>query len=282
MGQAVPAVQREGIASPAFVAGAYRTAAGLATPLARAFPGLCFYSLAGPIVWRASRLAIHGRYDDAAWSRSSLGILRALEAAGVRLEITGVDHFRTLEGPCVFIGNHMSTLETFVLPTVICASKRVTFVVKRELTKYPVFGHVMRARDPVVVGRSNPRDDLRAVLDGGTERLRAGISIVVFPQTTRTPIFDPAAFNSIGVKLAKKAQVPVVPVALRTDAWGNGRIVKDIGRIDPATAVHIEFGKPLRVQGTGAAEHQRVLDYIRERLRAWGGTVVEGPGPAAE
>jgi 1-acyl-sn-glycerol-3-phosphate acyltransferase len=268
------------IPSPEFVDGAYRTAAGERSWLAQALPGLRFYSLAAAVVWRASRLARRGVYDDAAWSRSSLGILRALEAAGVRLEITGVDHFRNLAGPCVFVGNHMSTLETFVLPSVIVGSKRVTFIVKRELTTYPVFGHVMRARDPVTVGRANPREDLKAVLEGGTERLRAGISIIVFPQTTRTPVFDPAAFNSIGVKLAKRAQVPLVPIALKTDAWGNGWIVKDIGRIDPAKAVRIEFGAPLAVQGAGGAEHQHVVDFIRERLRAWGAAVAGEGSPA--
>jgi 1-acyl-sn-glycerol-3-phosphate acyltransferase len=174
----------------------------------------------------------------------------------------------------------MSTLETFVLPTVILSAKRMTYVVKRELTSYPVFGHVMRARDPIVVGRANPRDDLKAVLEGGAQRLAAGVSVVVFPQTTRTPVFDPAHFNTIGVKLARRAGVPVVPIALKTDAWGNGPIVKDIGRIDPAKTVHIEFGAPLQVPGTGATEHQRVIDFIRERLLAWGGAVAGGPGPA--
>jgi len=266
----------DGVASPEFVDGGYRTDRRRPSIFARTLPGLRFYLFAGPIVWLAGHRAGRGDYDDAAWSRSSLAILRALEGAGVRIEITGVDHFRTLDGPCVFVGNHMSTLETFVLPTVIRSWRPVTFIVKKELTDYPIFGPVMRSRDPVVVGRTNPRDDLKAVLEGGTERLRAGISIVVFPQTTRTPVFDPAAFNSIGIKLAKRAQVPVVPIALKTDAWGNGRLFKDIGRIDPAKTVHIEFGAPLRVQGTGAAEHQRVVDFIEERLRVWGGTVANG------
>jgi 1-acyl-sn-glycerol-3-phosphate acyltransferase len=262
-----------------FVAGSYRSPAAAPSRLAAAFPGLAFYRRAAGIVWRAGRQAARGRYDDAAWSRSSLAIFRALEKAGVRIAIDGADHFLALEGPCVFIGNHMSTCETFLLPTIIRPSKPVTFIVKRELTEYPVFGHVMRSRDPILVGRSNPREDLKAVLEGGVRRLQAGISIIVFPQTTRTPVFDPAAFNSIGVKLAKRAQVPVVPVALKTDAWGNGRIVKDVGRIDPTREVRFAFGEPLRVQGTGAAEHQQVVDFIRRNLLAWGGTVQDGPGP---
>jgi 1-acyl-sn-glycerol-3-phosphate acyltransferase len=40
----------------------------------------------------------------------------ALENVGVRFEITGLDNLKSFEGPAVFIANHMSTLETFVLP----------------------------------------------------------------------------------------------------------------------------------------------------------------------
>jgi 1-acyl-sn-glycerol-3-phosphate acyltransferase len=153
---------------------------------------------------RTAPARAHG--DD--WSHNSLEVLHALEAVGVRIEITGTDHFSRLEGPCVFIGNHMSTLEAFVLPTIIQPLKRVAFVVKKSLVEYPIFGHLMRSRNPIVVGRTNPREDLKAVFDGGVERLRSGISIVVFPQKTRSALFDPAAFNSIGVKLAKGRRSP--------------------------------------------------------------------------
>ena len=58
----------------------------------------------------------------------------------------------------------------------------------------------------------------KAVLEGGKQRLQKGISIIVFPQTTRTVRFEPENFNSIGVKLAQRAKVPIIPLALRTDA----------------------------------------------------------------
>ncbi len=157
-------------------------------------------------------------------AKAASATLRALEQVGVSIEIDGIDNFRTFDGPCVFIGNHMSTLETFVLPVLIAPIKDATFVVKQSLVEYPVFKYVMRARDPVTVGRSNPRDDLKAVLEGGTERLKAGISIIIFPQTTRLAAFDRDQFNTIGIKLAKRAGVPVVPIALKTDAWGNGAL----------------------------------------------------------
>jgi 1-acyl-sn-glycerol-3-phosphate acyltransferase len=236
---------------------------------ARWFPSLDFYWHAFLVVFSASRKAKRGRYDTRAWCGSSAAILRALERVGVRVHISGVHHFRDLPGPCVFIGNHMSTLETFVLPIIISTYRESTFVVKQSLVEYPVFKYVMRSRDPITVGRSNARDDLKAVLDGGTERLKAGTSIIIFPQTTRTPAFDPEAFNTIGVKLAKKAGVPVVPVALKTDAWGNGTWLKDYGRIRPVLPVHFAFGEPMTVKDRGAEEHEATIAFITGKLAEW-------------
>lgn len=222
------------------------------------------------VVFRAARLARAGAYTDEAWMRSSFGIVQALESVGCRLTVEGVRLFRGLDRPCVFIGNHMSTLETFVLPWVIRQHRPVTFVVKESLVTYPVFKHVMKSRDPVVVGRRNAKEDFTTVMREGTKRLEAGTSIVVFPQTTRTVRFDPAHFNSIGVKLARRAGAPVVPFALRTDAWGNsGTLVKDFGRIEPRHPIHFAFGEPLTVAGTGKAENQAIIQFIQEHLAAW-------------
>jgi 1-acyl-sn-glycerol-3-phosphate acyltransferase len=257
------------------VSGSYSTGEDRRSILGRISPGLAFYPRLCSIVFQAGAKAKRGRYDDAEWEASSLDTVRALESAGVRLQITGLEHVAALEGPCVFIGNHMSTLETFVLPVILLPFKQITFVVKRSLVEYPVFGHVMRSRNPITVGRTNPREDLKAVLEGGVERLGGGISLVIFPQTTRVPQFDPKEFNTIGVKLAKKADVPVIPLALKTDAWGNGRLVKDIGRLDPSKTAHFTFGAPMRVQDRGGEEHERIIRFIAAKLKAWGGSVKE-------
>ncbi len=237
--------------------------------LAKTLPSFTFYTNIVSIVMRASRKAKRGRYDTAAWCSSSLETLHALERVGVTVEITGMDHFKALDRPCVFIGNHMSTLETFVLPTIIAPFKETTFVVKQSLVDYPVFKYVMRARDPITVGRSNPRDDLRAVLEGGAEKLNAGVSIIIFPQTTRTSVFDQEQFNTIGVKLAKKAGAPVVPIALKTDAWGNGRLLKDFGKVDPSKKVRFAFGEPLIIKDRGIEEHRKIIEFITGKLKEW-------------
>jgi 1-acyl-sn-glycerol-3-phosphate acyltransferase len=248
----------------------YRTPERVGPGMAEWFPGAVFYPKAFGVVYRAARLAKKGQYDNRRWIESSVTTVRALESVGGRFEFQGLDVVKSLTSPCVFIGNHMSILETFVLPCLIVPHRNVTFVVKESLITYPLFGHVMRSRNPVVVGRENPREDLRWVMEEGQKRLEADVSIVIFPQTTRSVEFDPKKFNTLGVKLAKRCNVPVVPFALKTDAWGLGRRLKDFGRICPEKTVHIHFGEPMTVQKRGKEEHSRVVEFIEKNLAAWG------------
>jgi len=259
-----------------FENGSYLTAPQRISFPAKTFPSLTFYTDLIRIVAAGSRQAKHGSYDTSHWCRDSLFTLRALERVGVTVEVTGLENITSFDGPCVFIGNHMSTLETFVLPTLIAPIKDTTFVVKQSLVDYPIFKHIMRARDPITVGRQNARDDLKAVLEGGAARLQAGLSVIIFPQTTRSLVFDPAAFNSIGIKLAKRAGVPIVPFALKTDAWGNGSILKDYGKIDRTRPVHFAFGRPLRIRDRGTEEQEEIISFITANLKEWDGSVREG------
>jgi len=249
--------------------GTYRTASRHISWWSGTFPTVTFYGHFLANVLRASVLAKRGKYDGAQWYQSSLEVLQSLESMGVRFEITGVDHVRQLGTPCLVIGNHMGMLETTVLPAILQPIRNFTFIVKPSLMDYPFFKHVMRSREPIAVTQANPRQDLKIVLEDGTERLNQGTSIVAFPQGARTSGFDPAGFNTLGIKLAKRAGVPMVPLALKTDAWGVGSWIKDLGRIDPAKKVHFAFGQPLWVDGRGTDQHQTIIRFIQEKLRSW-------------
>lgn len=232
-------------------------------------PKFTFYPQTFWIVWVNSRKALKGLYTPELWAESSFEIVHALENIGADIEITGLDNIRRFDGPAVFIANHMSTLETFILPGIIQPLKPVTFVVKESLIHMPVFGPIMRSRDPIVVGRTNAREDLKTVLEGGTKKLHDGQSLVVFPQSTRSAVFNPSEFNSLGIKLAVKANVPIVPVALKTDAWGIGKKFKDFGPIDVKKKVHIAFGEHMLIQHRGAEEHQKMINFIADKLEQW-------------
>ena len=77
----------------------------------------------------------------------------------------------------------------------------------------------------------------------------------------------------LGVKLGRKAGVAVVPVALKTDFQGNGRIIKDMGPVDPSKEIYIKFGEPISVEGSGQVAHQKIVGFITENLTAWGAKV---------
>ncbi|CAK7032758.1 MAG: hypothetical protein DELT_00429 [Desulfovibrio sp.] len=251
----------------------YDTPPEAALPVSSIFPNLSFYWRMCATLNKAANQAKAGQLNSDNWIRASISIREALEKSGVKIHIEGIEHFRSINGPCVFIGNHMSTLETFVLPGVIRPLRPFTFVVKEGLLRYPIFNHVMRSREPIVVERKDPRADFTAVMQGGLERIEQGISVLVFPQSTRRLTLDRQHFNSMGVKLARKAGVPVVPVALRSDAWGMGGLfglLKDHGPIRPEIPVNLRFGPALAIHGNGKDEHEAVYSFIENALAEWG------------
>lgn len=213
----------------------------------------------------------------ALWGARAFAIQCILEKCGANVVVEGVENLRKIDRPVVFVSNHMSMTETFLLPTFLLPFSMFTWVVKESLLHYPVFGATMRAMNPITVSRKDPREDLKQVMTQGLEILtKKEISLLIFPQATREAAFRPALFNTLGVKLARKAGVPVVPIALKTDFQGVGRVIRDFGPVDRSKTLHFRFGAPMEVEGTGREQHQATIDFIAESLREWGGTVVDG------
>ncbi|HAE21277.1 MAG TPA: 1-acyl-sn-glycerol-3-phosphate acyltransferase [Spirochaetaceae bacterium] len=227
------------------------------------------------IMFRSRALALKGLYDDEAWAASSLEVMHSLESCGARFHISGLDRVRALSGPAVFVANHMGTLETMLLPGLITPIRLCTYVVKEKLLHGPIWGPIMRSRDPIAVTRTDPRKDLDTVMREGVRHLSAGRSVIIFPQGTRTPEFRRSGFNSLGVKLASRAGVPVLPVALKTDYWGNSMLMRGFGPVRRKLPIMLEFGDAIAVSGRGKAEHEACLDFIESRLRSWGAPVID-------
>lgn len=233
------------------------------------------------LIGNSARIAKKGGFTDEKWCRDAQLVIRFVESVGGRLEVGGLEGFARQSGPFVFIANHMSMLDTFLLPGMILPFHSVTFVVKEALLRYPIFGAIMRAVKPVAVERQNPRKDLKVVLEKGQRLLGQNRSIIIFPQATRSAAFDSETFNTLGVKLARKAGVPVVPVALKTDFQQNGRLIKEMGPVRQKKTVHVQFGPPMPVDGSGQAAHSQVVSFIQRNLSGWGVEILSAlPAPA--
>ena len=220
------------------------------------------------------RIALNGGFENDVWQKSSYEFIKLIESCGGKFSFSGLDNIRDLKEPVVYVSNHMSTLETFVFPCIMLMAGDVSFVVKRSLTTNYIFGPIMRATDPVVVNRKNPKEDLQQVLKKGKEYLQNGTSVVVFPQSTRSVKFDKSLFNSLGVKLAKSAGVKVVPVAIKTNFWENGKILKELGPIKRDNTIHMKFGEPISIEKNGKAEQEAIVDFICANLESFGGEVI--------
>lgn len=222
------------------------------------------------IVWSAHVIAKRGEFDTKVWGAHSLAVLSCMEEVGARVDISGMEHPGKIGGPTVFVGNHMSMVDLLLLPAILLTFNRMAAVAKESLLTYPLFGAVMRSCDPIVVSRKNPREDLVKVLREGKACLQQGRSVALFPQATRSTVFNPAKFNSLGIKLAKSAGVPVTPLALKTDFLKNGRIIKDFSSLDRSKVIRFKFGEPLHVDGMGRETHQKVIRFISDSLKEWG------------
>lgn len=225
------------------------------------------------IILRDRKVGLEGKYDKETWAASSYDIFRLIEECGGRFNITGLDNLHECEEPVVFISNHMSTLETMVFPGIIAPVMDVTFIVKKSLVEHRYFGPIMKAREPIIVGRANSREDFKKVMTEGPDLLAKGISIVVFPQSTRKDVFIPLEFNSLGVKLAKKANVKVIPVAIKTDFWGHGKYFKDLGPLRRNKPIYMDFGKPMEISSSEKTEHEKIIEFIYSSLIKWEGKV---------
>lgn len=219
---------------------------------------------------RSGRCAARGKLDKDNQIFYSNDNIRLVEDCGSKVHLRGLDNLRALEGkPAVIIGNHMSLLETASLHAIIREYVDFSFVVKESLLRTAYMKDILNSMKAIGVSRTNPREDLKKVLTEGKRVLSEGRSMIVFPQSTRTRVFDREQFNSIGVKLAKSAGVPVVPMALKTDFLENGKLIRDLGPLKPEREVYFEFGPAMDIEGNGQAQQQYVEDFIAAAFERW-------------
>ncbi len=230
------------------------------------------------VILKGGRMFRRGEWMRASWQDLSLDMWRGVEGCRGRLAVTGCGNLAALRSPAVIVANHMSLLETFTIPAAVLPFQHMTFVVKESLLRVPLFRDVMAGVRPISVKRENPREDFKTLMEEGPVVLNEGRSIVVFPQATRSAVFKPAQFNTLGAKLAKKAGVPLLPLALKTDFHGLGRIVRDFGPVNHDKPVHFAFGPPIEVSGNGREAHEASVEFIANTFAGWGGTVDRGDG----
>ena len=110
----------------------------------------------------------------------------------------------------------------------------------------PLFGWALALMQPIAIKRSRPAKAIRFVLKQGARRLAAGNNIVIYPEGTRVGVDGLGEFKTSGAALAKKAGVPIVPVAHNAGHhWARDSFIKKPGTI------HMQIGPAI---GTDAKD----------------------------
>jgi len=149
--------------------------------------------------------------------------------AGLRINV--IDAHLLPAGACVVVANHASYLDGIVLKAALPA--RFSFVIKKEFSRVPVAGLLLRRIGSEFVDRFNRHAggmDARRLLKAAD----AGQALAFFPEGTFLPQPGLGKFHSGAFAIAARVNLPVVPLVIRGTRYilPSGRFLPRPGQID--------------------------------------------------
>lgn len=202
---------------------------------------------------------------------AAVGLFRALD---LRIDVTGQEHIPATGGGVVVI-NHTGYLDFTLagLPFWRERGRFVRFMAKQEVFAHRVMGPLLRAMHHIPVDRSAGAGAFRLAV----EALRAGELVGVFPEATISRSFCLKEFKSGATRMARVADVPLIPLAL----WGSQRVWTTGRKPTLRAARHIPIsmtiGAPLRPE-RGPAADVALIGVMNELLEVTRARYPEGPG----
>jgi 1-acyl-sn-glycerol-3-phosphate acyltransferase len=197
---------------------------------------------------------------------------------GVRVVAEGLERVDRTQ-PYVVMSNHQSVLDIGALVMTVPLNWR--FVAKRELTYIPFFGWALGLSDQIVIDRGN-RTRAIGSLHRAAERVRGGISVIVFPEGTRSPTGRMREFKSGGFHLAIEAQVPILPASVS----GSFDLIPKRSLKVRSGIIKVVYGQAVPTEGLTTADRHALKERVRKEIEAGYDPVLQGdllaeprPGP---
>lgn len=156
------------------------------------------------------------------------------------------------DGQFVFVSNHLSN---FDIPVVFLSTgHKIRFLAKKEVYKIPVFAQALNALGMIKIDRQSGAS-IREAINAGVEKARSrGLSLIVFPEGTRSVNGDLQVFKSGAFRIGIDTGMPIVPISIHGtwDIWPPGERVFRPGRIQ--VIVH----PPIETAGLAGKDVNRV------------------------
>jgi 1-acyl-sn-glycerol-3-phosphate acyltransferase len=138
------------------------------------------------------------------WARIQLLV------SGVRVKVKGLDNLDK-ESPYIYMSNHQGSYDIFVLLS--CLPIQFRWIAKKELFAIPILGWAMRAANYISIDRSGKRKALESI-ERAADKIKGGVSVVIFPEGTRSRDGSIQPFKRGGFTLAMKSGVPIIPITI--------------------------------------------------------------------
>jgi len=181
-----------------------------------------------------------------------------LKRTGSTIDVQGLEHL--IDGPVMFISNHEGN---FDIPTLIATlPKPFGFISKVEVKKLPVIREWMEEMNCIFLDRTDRKSAMQ-VLKDAEQSLRAGHSLVMFPEGTRSQGNGMGTFKSGFAKIAQDAEVAVIPIALS----GTSNIMeKNNNRIQPSE-VKVRVLQPFTAEEVNKMTRKELVEKAEQRIR---------------
>lgn len=178
-----------------------------------------------------------------------------LASCGAEVEVVGLDRFDHRRNH-VMASNHVSLMDA---PAIVAhAPQKVRFVAKRSLFYVPVWGQALWAAGNIPVDRARAGSATRR-LKKMSERVGREVSVLFFPEGTRSPDAKLLPFKKGAAVMAIQAQVPVLPIAV---AGTEEILPKNTLEIRPGV-IGLAFGRPIDVAGLTMKDRDALTARIR-------------------
>jgi 1-acyl-sn-glycerol-3-phosphate acyltransferase len=193
-----------------------------------------------------------GHYYAKLWGKVALLVNR------VEVRVQGMEQLNG-KGPYIFMSNHQGYYDIFAFLSHL--PYQFKWLAKKELFSIPFFGWAMAAVGYISIDRGGTRDTVEA-MNEATQRIRDGMSVVIFPEGSRSPDGSIQPFKKGGFTLAIKSKVPIVPVAISgsRDIIPKGKLAVSSGEI------RIAIGQPMETERFALKDREWLMKNVRETI----------------
>ena len=185
-------------------------------------------------------------------------VCRLLGVVAYGIRVRGRHHVPATGGALV-LSNHQSHYDPVLIG--LACDRRLSYVARSTLFRFAPFRWLILSLDAIPIEREGLG---LAGLKETLRRLERGEAVLLFPEGTRTRNGEVGTLKPGFCVLARRASVPLVPVAIdgAFDAWPRTRRWPWVARIE------IEFGEPLLPEQAAALDDRALVAEMERRIRA--------------